>query len=54
MLEAPNGRSLDAPLDTTWPVAWMGYANETLARLARPVLWQVCEHYLASTWRNGR
>ena len=54
ILEAPNGRPLDAPLDTTWPIAWMGYANETLARLARPVLWQVCEHYLASTWRNGR
>ena len=54
VLEAPDGRPLDAPLDTTWPVAWMGYANETLARLVRPVLWQVCEHYLASTWRNGR
>ncbi|MBE7210499.1 MAG: inositol monophosphatase [Gluconacetobacter diazotrophicus] len=54
VLEAPNGRPLDAPLNTTWPVAWMGYANEALARLARPVLWQVCEHYLASTWRNGR
>lgn len=54
VLEAPNGRPLDAPLDTTWPVAWMGYANETLAQLMRPVLWQVCEHYLASTWRNGR
>ena len=54
VLEAPDGRPLDAPLNTVWPVAWMGYANETLARLARPVLWQVCEHYLASTWRNGR
>ena len=54
VLEAPNGRPLDAPLDTTWPVAWMGYANAALAALARPVLAQVCEHYLASTWRNGR
>ena len=54
VLEAPDGPPRDAPLDTTWPVAWMGYANETLARLARPVLWQACEHYLASTWRNGR
>ena len=54
VLEAPNGRPLDAPLDTTWPVAWMGYANEALAQRLRPVLWQVCEHYLASTWRNGR
>ena len=54
VLEAPNGRPLDAPLDTTWPVAWIGYANEALAQKMRPVLWQACEHYLASTWRNGR
>ena len=54
VLEAPNGRPLDAPLDPTWPVAWIGYANEALAQRLRPVLWQACEHYLASTWRNGR
>ncbi len=54
VVEAPGGGLLDAPLDTTTPVAWMGYANETLARLVRPVLRQLCEHYLATTWRNGR
>ena len=54
VVETPDGRPLDAPLDTLTPVAWMGYANEALARLARPVLWQACEHYLASAWRNAR
>ena len=54
VLETPGGHPLDAPLDTTTPVAWIGYANDTLARLARPVLHQLCEHYLAATWRNGR
>ena len=54
VVETPAGTPLDAPLDTTTPVAWMGYANETLARLVRPVLRQLCEHYLAATWRNGR
>ncbi len=54
VVETPDGRALDVPLDTTTPVAWMGYANETLARLVRPVLRQLCEHYIASTRRNGR
>ena len=27
----PSGEPLDAPLDTTSPVAWAGYANATLA-----------------------
>ena len=54
VIESPDGRPLDAPLDTLTPVAWIGYANEALARLARPVLWQACEHYLASAWRNAR
>jgi len=38
VLEAPDGRPLDAPLDTTSAVAWMGYANETLAARVRPIL----------------
>jgi hypothetical protein len=38
VIEAPDGRALRAPLDTTTPVAWMGYANPTLARMVRPVL----------------
>ncbi len=54
VLEAPDGRPLDAPLDTTTPVAWLGFANETLARQMRPVLHQALEHYVSATWRNGR
>ena len=33
-----KGAPLDAPLDTTSPISWVGYANPTLAALARPVL----------------
>lgn len=38
IVEAPDGRPLRARLDTTSPVAWMGYANPALARAVRPVL----------------
>lgn len=38
VVEAPDGRPLRTPLDTTSPVAWMGYANPALARTVRPVL----------------
>jgi len=38
VIEAPDGRPLRAPLDTTTPVAWMGYANAGLARQVRPHL----------------
>jgi fructose-1,6-bisphosphatase/inositol monophosphatase family enzyme len=34
----PWGRPLDAPLDTTSPVAWVGYANPALAARIGPVL----------------
>jgi hypothetical protein len=34
----PWGSPLDAPLDTVTPVAWVGYANVTLARWIGPVL----------------
>ena len=34
----PWGRRLDAPLDNVSPVAWVGYANETLAEWIGPVL----------------
>lgn len=37
-IEAPDGTALHVPLNTTAPVAWMGYANATLARAVRPVL----------------
>ena len=38
IVETPDGRPIRAPLDTTSPVSWIGYANPTLARLARPAL----------------
>lgn len=38
VVEQPDGSPLNFPLDTTTPVAWMGYANETLAKQVRPVL----------------
>ena len=34
----PHGRPLDAPLDTTSPVAWAGYANPALAARIGPIL----------------
>lgn len=38
ILEAPLGGTIAVPLDTTTPVAWIGFANTTLARVVRPVL----------------
>ncbi len=34
----PWGGPLDAPLDTVWPVAWVGYANQALASWIGPSL----------------
>ena len=34
----PRGEPLDAPLDTTSPVAWVGYANPALAARIGPIL----------------
>jgi len=34
----PRGDALDAPLDTTSPVAWVGYANPALAASIGPIL----------------
>jgi fructose-1,6-bisphosphatase/inositol monophosphatase family enzyme len=45
VVETPEGTALCAPLDTTSPVAWMGYANEELARLVRPVLQRLMKEY---------
>lgn len=39
--EHPFGGFPDAPLDTTSAIAWVAYANATLASLARPVLQRV-------------
>lgn len=41
LVRAPNGRPLRAPLDTTSAVAWVGYANRTLARKIGPALRRV-------------
>jgi hypothetical protein len=38
IVEDPAGAPLDAPLDTTSPVAWVAYANPRLAATIRPVL----------------
>ena len=38
IVTAPDGQPLRAPLDTTTPVAWVGYANPTLARWIGPKL----------------
>jgi len=38
VIEKPNGQSLDAPLDTTSPVAWVGYGNQKLREVIAPVL----------------
>ena len=38
VVEGPDGKPLRAPLDTTTPVAWVAYANPTLARRIRPAL----------------
>ncbi len=45
IVEAPDGKPLRVLLDTTSPVAWMGYANPTLARTVRPVLRRLMKKY---------
>ena len=46
IVETPDGRPLRVPLDTTTPVAWMGYANSVLARRVRPVLRRIVAELL--------
>ena len=45
--EHPFGGFPDAPLDTTSAIAWVGYANGTLASLARPVLQRILKETLS-------
>lgn len=45
IIESPDGKPLRAPLDTTTPIAWMGYANPVLARTVRPVLRRLMRKY---------
>ncbi len=47
VVESPDGGPLRAPLDTTTPVSWIGYANPHLARLVRPALRRVLREYFA-------
>ncbi len=42
VITAPDGKLLRAPLDTTTPVAWAGYANRRLARWIGPKLRVFC------------
>jgi fructose-1,6-bisphosphatase/inositol monophosphatase family enzyme len=42
----PWGDPLDCPLDTTTPVAWVGYANPTLAEQIGPVLAEVLRDHV--------
>jgi fructose-1,6-bisphosphatase/inositol monophosphatase family enzyme len=51
VIETPFGESLREPLDTTTPVAWMGYANPSLARTVRPVLRRIMAEYFWYTPR---
>ncbi len=46
VVEAPRGGPLSQPLDTTSPVAWVGYANPAIARHVRPVLQRVIRRLL--------
>jgi fructose-1,6-bisphosphatase/inositol monophosphatase family enzyme len=48
VVETPVGDPLTAPLDTTSPISWVGYANPTLAALARPVLRRLVKERLGS------
>jgi len=47
----PQGRPLDAPLDTVTPVAWIGFANRELEAHVRPALDEVLERYFPSHGR---
>lgn len=44
--EHPMGGFPDAPLDTTSGIAWVAYANDALASLARPVLQRILRQTL--------
>jgi fructose-1,6-bisphosphatase/inositol monophosphatase family enzyme len=46
IVEAPDGKPLRDRLDTTSPVSWIGYANETLAAQVRPVLRRLLKRFL--------
>lgn len=41
-----HGNPLDAPLDTTTDVSWIGYANEAIRREVEPVLLRLLSKYI--------
>jgi hypothetical protein len=41
----PDGSRLDASLDTTTPVAWVGYANTSLRSSIEPVLTEILTRF---------
>lgn len=46
LVENPlTGASVDAPMDTTTPVCWVGYANAAIADAIRPVLRDILEKF---------
>jgi hypothetical protein len=47
LYEHPLGGFPDAPLDTESGVAWVAYANPTLANLVRPTLKAILDQFLA-------
>lgn len=47
VFEHPLGGFPDAPLDTESGIAWIAYANETLAAKARPVLQKILREFLS-------
>lgn len=38
IVETPMGNPIEAPLDTTTPIAWIAYGNKHLAETIRPIL----------------
>jgi Archaeal fructose-1,6-bisphosphatase and related enzymes of inositol monophosphatase family len=46
IVEGLDGKRLREPLDTTTPVAWVGFANAVLARQVRPVLRRLVAQHL--------
>ena len=41
----PSGSPLSAPLDTTYPIAWVGYANKRLKATIEPVLNRLLQEF---------
>ena len=50
---SPWGTEVDAPMDTTTPVSWVGYANEALADAISPVLALLMKDYFNTDHKKG-